>query len=103
MKTIKKQISKVSQDLQLNEIIELNKHKLRISIKSDTYPFQCYAKIYVWSNFKEDWSLIDSIHPDSMATPSKLYYSAKSDYKTSFNLFAADRKKLIDVAKKVLD
>tara|TARA_B100000073_G_C23609123_1_gene523771 strand:- start:320 stop:634 length:315 start_codon:yes stop_codon:yes gene_type:complete len=103
MKSIKKQISKGKQDLQLDEMIQLDDHKLRITIKSDSYRSQCYAKIYVWSKHKEEWSLIDSIHPDNMQTEEKLSYAvSNTDYKKSFHLFANDRKQLIDVAKKVL-
>lgn len=103
MKTIKKQISKGSQDLNLLELLQLDDHKLRLIIKSDTYRFQCYAKIYVWSDTNKEWSLIDSIHPDNMQTKEKLCHLPHNvDYKKSFNVFAKDRKSLIDIAKKIL-
>ena len=103
MKTLKKEISKGKQDLNFLELLQLDDHKLRITIKSDSYRFQCYAKIYVWSDTNKEWSLIDSIHPDNMQTEDKLAYMSRDiDYKKSFNLFAKDRKSLIDIAKKIL-
>lgn len=103
MKTIKKQISKGKQDLQLDEILQLdNNNTIRINIKSDPYISNCYARIYVWADTKE-WSLIDSIHPDNMQTEHEISFSVlDTDYKNYFHLFSNDRKSLIDVAKKVL-
>jgi hypothetical protein len=102
MKTIEQSINKGQQSLDYKELLNFNGVKLKISIKSDSYKQQCFAKIEVWNDFK--WNLIDSIHYNEMNTDSKLVYnfSSESPNKSDNHLFKADRNKLLDIAKSIL-
>jgi hypothetical protein len=96
MKTIKLEISKGSQDVIYKEILNLGKHKVQITIRSDAYNFQSSAKISVWKDL--EWSLIDSIHHGQMKTRHGLAYDnyVERDFKL-------DRDTLLKVAKQILE
>lgn len=75
MKVIKEEYSLGTQSASLSKIIEGdNGLKIKIDIKSDSYDFQSYARVSVFSDLK--WNVVDSISFSNMKTPSKLYYHA---------------------------
>jgi len=98
MKTIDRQIAQGRQSINFTEVIEFDGHKLRISIKSDSYNFQSYARISRWNG--EEWKQVHFIHFSEMKTPSGLCYqpNEKCDYKHFIN----DRDQLIKVAKEII-
>lgn len=97
--TISAEVYKGGQDLKYNEVLSFvlgtKKHKLRVSICSDSYRGQCYARIKRWSG--STWQLVHSI--DDMKTGSKLVYHNPTPGPEAFE---ADRKELIRVAERVL-
>lgn len=48
--------------------------KLRLSIKSDSYDFQSYAKADLWNATSGQWNPVYQIHYSQMKTPAKLFY-----------------------------
>jgi hydrogenase maturation factor len=97
MKLIKKEISKGKQDCNYEEILSMNDYKIRVSIKSDAYSFQNYARVFVFKDLA--WSQIDNIHYSQMKTKSELAYVSN----VTENDFKMDRDALIKTAKKVLE
>lgn len=97
--TISAEVYKGGQDLKYNEVISLlvgvKKHKLRVSICSDSYRGQCYARIKRWSG--SAWQLVHQI--DDMKTGSKLAYRQPTP---GPEVFEADRRELLRVAERVL-
>ncbi len=98
MKTIKREISKGRQDVSYVEILTLADYKIKVSICSDAYDFQSYARIYVWKDLA--WSLIDTIRYSEMSTKPGLVYSPKT---IDPSYFLHDRDSLIEIAEKILE
>lgn len=99
MKTLSKEIGRGRQSVTYRETFEHNGKKVRIEIKSDSYDFQCYARVSVFHDFQ--WNKIDSIHHSRMQTPPKLIYR-QYDLANEAD-FKADRNRLVKLAKDVLD
>jgi len=98
MQTITSEIGNGGQDVVFTEILALDDGtKLRVSIRSDSYAFQSYARVDRWDGAK--WQRVHSIHYSQMATPPKLHY--KRGERTAKE-FRADRERLLDVAAAVL-
>lgn len=76
-------------------------HKVRISIRSDSYDFQCYARIHVWRPAMLDWSHVHAIPYQQMRTKPGLCYLPNGAGMAPGN-FAADIAELMRVAKEVL-
>jgi hypothetical protein len=56
------------QSRNLVRIVKTEKgHKLRISIKRDSYDFQSYARIELWSDTEGKWNFVHSIPYPEMA------------------------------------
>src|SRR5436305_512872 len=53
---------------------KIGEHKVRVTIKSDSYDFQSYARIHVWRPASLDWSLVYSLPYQRMKTPRQLCY-----------------------------
>lgn len=102
MKTLSTEVGLGRQDLNYKEIIEHKGHKLRVSIKSDSYDFQSSAKVEVFDNMK--WNHVDGIHFSQMKTPATLYVIPKGEKDLSkfAHFFKADRDRLVKLAKDVL-
>ena len=80
--TIDEQINRGKQSVDFLLIESKGDHKLKYSIKSDSYNNQCYARAYKWDGTK--WQQICSIHYDEMQTKSKLVYDDTRNYKPYF-------------------
>lgn len=80
MKIIKSEYSVGQQSVNYQEITEGNDElKIQIIIKSDSYDFQNYAIVNVFSPKELKWNLLDSIPFSNMKTPAKLYYQITPD------------------------
>lgn len=56
------------------ELYEILGQRVRVSIRSDAYKEQCYARAEVWDISRKAWNQIHYVHPSKMATPEKLVY-----------------------------
>lgn len=72
---IEETISRSEQDVNYLLIANLDGHKVRVMIRSNTYDFQSHAKAEVWSKTDMRWNPVTHRTPGSMQTPFKLYYS----------------------------
>lgn len=96
-----KEIHHGNQSVDYTEIIELtednNVNKLKITVKSDSYEHQSYARIYL---FKDgDWNFIERIGYSQMKTQHQLK-CVKEEITDKH--FEADRNKLLVIAVKLL-
>ena len=93
-------VNKGRQDVTYKELIEVKPHtaihKLRISIKSDSYNFQSHAYIDRWND--AEWKRVESIHYSNMQTPHGLVYQQY----VGNSMFKADRDALLAKALKII-
>lgn len=104
-KLINKTITKGTQEVTYTELFEMNGKKLKLVIKSDSFDFQCYAKVMVLKQ-DEGWFNLCDIHYSNMKTPDQLYYKYNRDEKPSIEdekYFAEDIKALKELAKQLLN
>lgn len=77
-KTIEETYFKGGQSLEFKGIYEINKLKVKMNIKKDSYANQSYGRVWVWKDL--EWSLIDSIHYSQLAVVlADLYYGSAVD------------------------
>ena len=100
-KTLHKEISKGGQSVKYVETLEFKKNKLRISIYSDAYDFQSYARIEAFSPTELKWNGLAGIHYGVMKTPAKLYYQPNNGGLAESH-FMADRDNLLQQAVAIL-
>jgi hypothetical protein len=102
MNTLHREIGYGQQDVDYTEIVTLDAHKLRIRIRSNSYRFQCFARIELWSGVK--WEPLGDVHYSRMGTPDSLaYYPEATKRAIPFSMFERDRMALIAQARVVLD
>lgn len=70
MKTVSKSITTGKQNVFYQEIIRLGIHRFKIFINSDSYDFQCEARIDKWSG--KEWKLLHQILNGAMRTKPSL-------------------------------
>lgn len=99
MKSLNKEIGKGRQSVFYKETLEYKGKKLRIEIKSDSHRFQCYATVSLFGD--SQWNQIDSIHYSRMKTEDSLVY--RPNILPNEKDFKADRDRLVELAKDVLD
>lgn len=98
MKSLDTSISKNNgQSVDYRELLEHDGAKLRITIRSDSYNAQCYARVHHWTDNK--WTFVESIAASVMVTDTGLAYKPNMPTKAAFMY---DRKELIRLAKLVL-
>ena len=95
---ISKELTKESQDVFFNTIVNCNGFRLNINICSNVYASQCYARVSVWSATTMQWNKIYHIPHSAMNTGQKLSYEKSCNE----NHFKRDRDTLITVAIKIL-
>ena len=101
VKSLSLDIAAGSQSVNFVELLSGWGQRLRISIKSDSYAFQSYARIEVWSAAELKWNLVAYVQHGSMRTPAGLIYQPnRSGFQASH--FQADRTELIRLAGLVL-
>lgn len=91
------EISKGSQDVVFQELVQVGADRLRIVIRSDSYRDQCFARVGRWDGAK--WQEVWHLGPSEMNTADGLKYVARG---VGLVDFAADRTALLDAAFKVL-
>ena len=94
--SVEEEILKGQQSVIFKELLTYGDHTLQISIKSDAYDFQSYAKLERWDGNK--WQLVCSRHHSIMNTPFKLYVSQL----VTKRVFLLDRRSLINSMKLIL-
>jgi hypothetical protein len=88
-------ISEGRQTTTLNQVVEIEGHKVRVEIKRDnSYAFQSSANVEVWSNATLSWNRVHHIPHGSMET-NKTRGSA-------IYAFEKDLNALLEVAAKIL-
>jgi hypothetical protein len=80
-------------------IVNIEGHKLRVSIKRNAYDFQSYAKIMRWDGHK--WHFITSM-PIETCKCAAVSYVMRRDEHFDISLFRKDAKQLIEEAKEVV-
>lgn len=68
------QISPSSQAVTAQSLILMSGHKLRLTVVSDAYGFQCSARAERWSPMEGRWHNVISIPSAQMKTPKGLRY-----------------------------
>lgn len=99
---ISEEIGTGSQNLNFERIFKIGENKLRISIKSDSYDFQSYARIEIYNPNDYKWNVLHSIHYSKMQTASKLYYKHHRNGTIPVSEFQKDIDTLIKVAEQIL-
>lgn len=99
---LSEQFSKGRQSLNAERIYCLakgnTKARIRAKIKSDSYDFQSYAKVDVYSPASLSWNEIGSIPYANMNTPHKLGYQPNA----TIEHFEKDFEQLVGLAKIVI-
>jgi hypothetical protein len=104
VETITRQLWNGGQNADYEEVVRIGKTRLRICVHVDSYAFQAYGRIYVWSD--EKWSLIHSIPGERLCVDLKLGYTQewkRADEAERATFFARERGQLLDVACAILD
>jgi hypothetical protein len=111
MKLLDSKISQGSQDYTLTQLYiatyeytsgaikQSVRQKLRITIKSDSYEQQCFARISIYSPEERKWNRLASIEPSVMKTEKGLCY--KHEAPTEYN-FQNDINELMRLADLIL-
>ena len=112
-KLIDLEIGKGKQSVIYQEVLELKKEeelrRIRVSIQSDTYNFQSYARVEMFKDTK--WEIIHNIHYSNMKTKSKMIHDIENQgqvynkvlfEKNNKMKFKEDRDKLIKVIKEII-
>ena len=74
VETIDRTISKGRQSVLYQEVFKIGDNSLKIEIKSDSYDFQCSAKVSWLDRNERKWNVLHNIHHGSMKTPNELCY-----------------------------
>lgn len=99
LNTLNEQLVANGQAVDLIQYLETGSTKLRLSIRSDSYRDQCYARIERWDGTK--WQGVFSITPAAMRTDKGLVYLPNRGGVAKRH-FEADITTLIDTAKHIL-
>lgn len=81
------------------ELLQFGKHKLRVTIKSDSYKFQCMARIEVLDADPVKWNILAYRPHGVMQTEEAMRWVLGRVYQKEFS---ADRQWLLDQARLLL-
>jgi hypothetical protein len=95
------EIGKGRQDVNYSETLRIGDRKFRVRIKSDSYDFQCYARIEALDQAELKWNVVASIHHSAMKTRDGLAYVPNNSWNTP-KWFKEDRDNLIDQVQDLL-
>lgn len=90
---------KGDQDVYFQMIELIDGQKVKFDVRSNTYKFQCHARVHVWNVQAQDWHMVHHIFPLAMQTSEKLCYGQKQPTGADF---AADVTELRRVATAIL-
>ncbi|AFN39616.1 hypothetical protein MP1412_45 [Pseudomonas phage MP1412] len=94
-------INQGRQDVTARRVLSLGDFKVRLTIKSDSYKFQSFARAEVWNPATLSWNQVHSIHYAEMATPEGLcYHPNKSGLKITH--FTRDFDRLLTMVKQII-
>ena len=99
VKTLNVSVSKGRQDFVFEELAMMGSDKIRIIIRRDSYAFQSFARVEVWSAVAREWRDCVSLHYSQMRTEEKLPYVPRFVGAVDF---ADDRNALVKKAALVL-
>ena len=107
VKLISQEIGKGRQDVHYQEVFNIGDNALKINIKSDSYDFQCHAKVSWLDRQEHKWNVIHNIHHSNMKTQDSLCYSPQArDIEGNKNHFISefwrDREELVRVAQSLI-
>ena len=94
-------INEGRQDVTARRVLSLGDFKVRLTIKSDSYQFQSFARAEVWNPATLSWNQVHSIHYAEMATPEGLCYHPN---KSGLNIthFTRDFDRLLTMVKQII-
>lgn len=94
-------INQGRQDVTARRLLSMGDFKVRLTIKSDSYKFQSFARAEVWNPATLSWNQVHSIHYTEMATPEGLcYHPNKQGLK--INNFILDFNRLLTMVKQII-
>lgn len=97
IKSLDTSISVNGQSVDYRELLDRDGARLRITIRSDSYRNQCFARISRWNG--EEWKMVDTVPPADMKTEDSLAYRSAPPTKFAFS---NDRKRLLALAALIL-
>lgn len=98
---LEEKVTTSQQGVTFHRIERCLKFKVRFTIESDAYKFQCRAFSEVWNPDELKWNRVHSLQPSEMRTPEGLCYRP-NDTGLDRKHFLADHKTLADMTWKVL-
>jgi hypothetical protein len=107
IKLISQEIGRGGQDLNYQEVFNIGDNALKINIKSDSYGFQCHAKVSWLNRSEHKWNVLHSIHHSNMKTESQLHHHPQarnigSNKASLLSEFWADREELVRIAQSLI-
>jgi hypothetical protein len=84
------------QSVSYQQVLQAGTSTLRVDIVSDSYKFQCSARVSRWDGVQ--WHVVHFLHHDTMKTREGLVYIQGASERD----FAADRAELLRVALAIL-
>lgn len=100
-KPIEDLISRGGQDITARRVFKIGDLKVRITIKSDAYKFQSFARSEVWNPTELKWNQVHNIPHGQMATREGLCYLPNASGE-NWTHFQRDFDTLLKVTKEVL-
>lgn len=98
---LEEKVTTSQQGVTFHRIERCLKFKVRFTIESDAYKFQCRAFTEVWNPDELKWNRVHALQPSEMRTPEGLCYRP-NDTGLDRKHFLADHKALADMTWKVL-
>lgn len=91
------------QTLIASRTLEVQGRKFHLRIESDSYDFQCVARVEVWDPVQSQWNFVHAIPYGLMKTPKGLVYKMNKSNPVSARVsFEDDFKALLAVAVKIV-
>ena len=98
-KKIDESVSKGQQDAIARRVLVLDgQFEVRLTVRSDSYDFQSYARAEVWNPVDLKWNIVHTIHFSDMLTPAGLVYRQG----LSLANFHTDMERLLEATKEIL-
>lgn len=94
-------INQGRQDVTARRILSLGDFNVRLTIRSDSYQFQSFARAEVWSQATLSWNQVHSTHYAEMATPEGLCH-LPNEQGLKINNFILDFNRLLTMVQQIL-